>query len=132
MSVLFLTQCHNSLIFLSYRLQILHVSSWPPNHKIELILTGVSAITLCVIADTYNRYLQGGLYNNKLGTLNAVDFKGSGHFISGLHSPETKWPPPLKSTTFKGPMDYIIINLFLKVQCSDTPYIVKGVSYQDM
>ena len=38
-----------------------------------------------------------------LGTLNAVDFNGGGHFVSGLCSPETKWPPPLKSTTFKVP-----------------------------
>ena len=31
------------------------------------------------------------------------DFHGGRHFVSGLHSPETKWPPPLKSTTFKVP-----------------------------
>ena len=38
------------------------------------------------------------------GTLNAVDFNGGGHFVSGLCSPETKWPPPLKSTAFKVPI----------------------------
>ena len=38
-----------------------------------------------------------------IGTLNAIDFNGGGHFVSGIHSPEIKWPRPLKSTTFKVP-----------------------------
>ena len=38
-----------------------------------------------------------------IGTLNVVDFNGRGHFVFGLHRPQTKWPPPLESTAFRVP-----------------------------
>ena len=39
-----------------------------------------------------------------VGTLNAVDFNGGGHFVFGLHSAETKWPLPPNLAVIKIPI----------------------------